>query len=563
MSNSQIPGNRIIDPRNIQPKGSLKLAERKNLDALKAGPVLFYNNTKLDFCNYGESFRRIKELFSERGITSYVNFKETVRGKTSQMLREYAQMMAKTNPVAAVVALGDMGTTPATTVVSIELERLGIPTVYLTASPGAELAEAVAHYRAGNLCLCQIDIYQGSTVEEVSNEIDQRIEDIIDSLSCNGEKLAELSKIDFPLDREPSGQDALLDLFENDNLQEVQEYFDKHRLSDGLPIVPPTFKRYQQMLEYCPFSPEETIIADVGPTGQDVTVKDIVVAAVMAGCKPAHVPVLITAFKALGNKKYNFLQSVTTSHPGGNMILVSGPLAKELEIHGGSGCLGPGFPANATIGRAVNLVLINVCRSVPGVCDLDCLASQAEFTYCFAEDENLAVYDTINREHFDADTTAVMVLKAEPPHDIIDFLSQTGEDLLDTLLDCATTLGSNNAYIPGPMIFVLTPDHGKLLKKSGITKEQVQRFIHTHAHHPVPMVNNRGLVPVRPKDFANRHPMPVTRSPKDIEVVIAGNRGGHSAVILPWALHSEAIIEPVALPDGKPAKKICEFKSAK
>jgi hypothetical protein len=74
------------------------------------------------------------------------------------------------------------------------------------------------------------------------------------------------------------------------------------------------------------------------------------------------------------------------------------------------------------------------------------------------------------------------------------------------------------------------------------------------------MVRNRGIVPVRPKEFANRHPMPVTRTPKDVEVVVAGGRGGHSAVILPWALHSEAIVLPVLLPDGKVARSIEEFR---
>lgn len=448
---------RILDPRNIQPKEHLNMASRGKLEDLQQGHILFYNNTKLDFCNYGQVFIRLKELLVEKGITKFIDFKETVRGKTSQMLREYAQMMAKENPVAAVVALGDMGTTPASTIVAIELERLGIPTIYITASPGAELAEAVAFYRAGNLCLCPVDIYQGSTYDEVREQVNLAFEDIINCLTFSSEKLLDRAKIKFSLDNDNENNDGFLDLYDDGDHEVIQEYFNEQRLSDGFPIVPPTVKRYEAMLTYCALCPKETIIADVGPTGQDITVRDIAVAAVMAGCKPEYMPILITAFKALGNKKYNFLQSVTTSHPGGNMILVSGPLAKELEIHGGPGCLGPGFPANATIGRAVNLVLINVCRSVPGVCDLDCLASQAEFTYCFAEYPETAIWPTINEANYDKDTTAVMVLKAEPPHDIIDFLSQNGEDLLDTLTDCATTLGSNNSYIPGPMIFVLTP----------------------------------------------------------------------------------------------------------
>ena len=102
-------------------------------------------------------------------------------------------------------------------------------------------------------------------------------------------------------------------------------------------------------------------------------------------------------------------------------MLVSGRIAQELGISGKQGCQGPGGTANATIGRAVNLVIMNVLRSVPGVCDLDCIASQAEFTYCFAEEPELAEWSMINEDHYDAETTTVYVLKAEPIHDVIDF----------------------------------------------------------------------------------------------------------------------------------------------
>jgi hypothetical protein len=251
---------------------------------------------------------------------------------------------------------------------------------------------------------------------------------------------------------------------------------------------------------------------------------------------------------------------VTTSHPGGNLVLVSGPLAREIGIHGGPGCLGPGFRANATIGRAVNLVVLNNCRSVPDVCDLACVSSQAEYTYCFAEDARLTPWNTMNAERYDDASTCVYAVKAEPPHVIIDFLSQTGGDFLDTVVDCCTTLGSNNAYIPGNLILVLTPDHAKLLAKDGYDKKRIREQIHLRAAHPAPMVRNRGLVPVRPPDFAGRHPMPVTRKPEDIEVIVAGGRGGHSAVILPWALHSEAVAEKVVLPDGRTPTSIEDFR---
>ncbi|MDR0518943.1 MAG: hypothetical protein LBG82_02645 [Clostridiales Family XIII bacterium] len=562
----------LLDPRGIQDRQVIELAPRVTLDELRNGKILFYNNTKLGFVNYMTVFDRIKERLTELGITNWVEYTETVRGKDAKMLADYAAMLAQEKPTAAITAFGDMGTSSSTTVVTIELEKLGIPTVYMTAPPGSAITEGVGVYRAGQLCLCSLDVYQASSVEEVAAEVDKNWDYIIDSLTATGDRLKEVAHIDFKMDKVPPRADGLLsviDEIEVDDekllepgcyMEEINDYFNKEHISDGLPIIPPTRARYQKMLEYCPFA-EDTVICDPsGPSGKSVTVRDAAIAAVMAGCKPNAMPIIIAACKAMNNKLYNLNQSVTTSHPGGTLVIVSGPIAQEIGISGKQGCQGPGWPQNATIGRAMNLIIMNVFRSVPGVCDLDCIASQAEFTYCFAEEPELAQWNMINEDRYDSGTTTVYVLKAEPLHDIIDFLSLDGFDLLDTITACCTTLGSNNAYMPGPMVICLTPDHGMMLKKAGYTKEMIQEHIHTYVYHEVPMVRNRGLVPVRPASFKDRHPMPVTRTPKDVEVVTIGGRGGHSGVILPWALHSEGIVEPVALPDGAIAKSIEEFK---
>jgi tRNA A37 threonylcarbamoyladenosine biosynthesis protein TsaE len=562
----------LLDPRGTQERPVIKLAPRVSLEKLKSGKILFYDNTKLSFCNYGEAFVRIKQRFREMGISDFVDYRETVRGKDTKALEQYAAMLAKEKPDAAVVALGDMGTSPATCIVTIALEKLGIPSVYITAPPGGDLVEGVAVYRAGNLCLCKIDIYQASTKEEVSREIDLKWDYIIDSLTAGPEKLSKVAHIDFKMDIVPPAKNGLLPVtssikVEEDRLyepgcymEEVMDYLDREHIGDGLPVIPPTQSRLDRMFGYCPFDPEMVLCREVGPTGKDITVEDVAIAAVMAGCKPQAMPILVTAFKALADPSYNLLQSVTTSHPGGNLVLVSGPIAQEIGISGKQGCLGPGYPENATIGRAVNLVILNVCRAVPGICDLDCIASQAEFTYCFAEEPSLAQWKMINEEQYNSKTTTVYVLKAEPQHDIIDFLSLNGHDLLDTITDSCTTLGSNNAYIPGPLVLVLTPDHGMMLKNAGYTKDMIREHIHLRAVHDVPMVRDRGLVPVRPPEFANKHPMPVTRTPKDVEIVVVGGRGGHSGVILPWALHSGSVVLPVSLPDGTVARSIGQFR---
>ena len=562
--------NQILDPRGYQNRTVIELAKRPTLEELKCGKILFYNNTKLGFCNYYTVFDRIKEHLTEIGATNWVEYTETVRGKDAAMLADYAAMLAKEKPVAAIVAFGDMGTSSSTTVVTIELEKLGIPAVYMTAPPGTGITEGVGLYRAGHLCLCSVDIMQSTTVEEVAAEVDKKWDYILASLTSNGEELERLAHIDAKMDVIAPAKDGILpftveaeeEMLKEPGayLEEINDYFNAEHISDGLPIIPPTRARYEKMMEYCPFEEDLVLCDPSGPSGKCVTVKDVAIAAIMAGCKPNAMPILVAAFKALNHKEYNLNQSVTTSHPGGNLVLVSGPIAQQAGVSGKQGCQGPGYPANATTGRAVNLVMMNVFRSVPGVCDLDCIASQAEFTYCFAEEPELAQWNMINEDHYDSETTTVYVLKAEPLHDIIDFLSLNGHDLLDTITACCTTLGSNNAYMPGPLIVCLTPDHGIMLKKAGYTKEMIQEHIHQYVYHEVPMVRNRGLVPVRPKEWENRHPLPVTRTPKDVEVVCIGGRGGHSGVILPWALHSEGCVEALRLPDGTIAKSLEDFK---
>ena len=533
----------ILDPRGRGSLTKLALAKRPGLEDLRRGPILFYDNTKLAYCNYREIFPRIKEHLAREGITNTVDYCETVRGKSPDDLKALSKVLAKQKPVAAIVAFADMGVAPASTVLTIGLEENGIPTVLITAAPGSDLARAVAHYQAGHLCLRSLDISQGSSVDDVHAAIDEAMPAILEALTLDGK----WASLDFPIDRKPPNDNGLLSF---SDLDDLNDQFEELHLGDGLPVVPPTRNRFDRMLSYCPYDPNEVLAHQAGPSGRNISIKDIAVAAVMAGCKPSYMPIVVAAFRAMTDERYNFLQSITTAYPGGNLVLASGPLARELGIHGGPGCLGPGFRANATIGRAINLALLNVCRAIPGHSDLAGISSQAEFTYCFSEDPETTPWETINAEHYSPNMTSVYVLKAEAPHDITDLLSRDAEDLLETLVDCCTTLGSNNVCLPGPLVLVLSPDHAGILNGQGWSKDDIRRYVHERARHPADRIQGRGIVPIRPTEFEGLDPMPVTRSPRDIEIVVAGARGGHSAVILPWGLHSEAVIAPVLLPDG-------------
>ena len=195
--------DKLLDPRGYQERPMLELAKRPTLEELKNGKILFYNNTKLGFCNYYTVFDRIKEHLREIGCddSKWVEYTETVRGKNAAKLAEYAEMLAQEKPVAAIVAFGDMGTSSSTTVLTI---------AYMTAPPGTGITQGVGVYRAGNLCMASVDIYQASTVEEVAAEVDKKWDYILASLTTNGEELKKLAHIDFKMDKVAPAKDGFL-----------------------------------------------------------------------------------------------------------------------------------------------------------------------------------------------------------------------------------------------------------------------------------------------------------------------------------------------------------------
>ena len=547
----------IFDPRGNNHFYELKLAPRPSLQALRDGKILFFDNTKLDFCHYREIFTRLEIIFNEHSIHRIEHVRQSVRGTMTAQIRELADKLVQKEVQAAVVALADMGTSVMTTILAIELEKRGIPTLLIASPPGDNLAEHVAHYRAGQLCICRLDIYQASTISDIRWQVDAQRSYVLEALTCTGNTpaAAELHpKMD--LDRSHSATEMM----PYHDLDTLMAEYERQSIGDGLPVIPPTQARFDAMQAYCPEPLDTVLIPEAGPSGKDIRVRDVVINSVLAGCKPAFLPIVIATIRAMADPAFNFQQSITTSYNGGNLVLVSGPIADELGISSGQGCMGPGFRANATIGRAVNLTILNVCRAYPGKSDLGCLGSPVEFTYCFAESQSHSPWATLNEERFGTETTSVYLMKAEPPTDVVDFLSQTADSLLGVIADSATHLGRMNAYIPGRILIVLTPDHAQILHNAGWSKNALREYLHAHIHNPLAAVQGRGLVPVRPAQFADRDPMPATRNAHDIDLVVAGGKGGHSAILASWGLYCDVVITPLKVPGGQHARTIEDFR---
>jgi len=327
--------------------------------------------------------------------------------------------------------------------------------------------------------------------------------------------------------------------------------------TDGLPVVPPTRERVKQFTDFLlPRSPDD-LIAEIPPLGGKATIERVAVNAVMAGCLPEHMPVVITAIVAMMDDRFNLrgVQCSTGIHTP--LVIVNGPLAKELKINSGYNCFGQGWRANATIGRAVKLILVNLGGAIPGETNKSTFGHPGSYTYCIAEAEDSNPWEPLHVESgFDATESTVTVYPAEAPHNVM-YHAGVPRDLLAVLADSMCTLGNVQMYVMGSTLVVLGPEHARILAEGGWSKRDIRAFLFEHARKPVALLrrggppqgdSQRGLLwPkfVDPSDDAQR--VPVVRRQEDIHILVAGGPGGpHSAYVPGWG--SRLVIKKIQIP---------------
>ena len=326
--------------------------------------------------------------------------------------------------------------------------------------------------------------------------------------------------------------------------------------TDGLPVVPPTRERVRRFTDYLqPRSPDE-LIAEVPPLGGMATLEKVAVNAVMAGCLPEHMPVVIAALEALVDDRFNLrgVQCSTGIHTP--LVIVNGPIAKDLNINSGYNCFGQGWRANATIGRAVKLVLVNLGGAIPGETNKSTFGHPGSYTYCIAEAEEANPWEPLHVEMgFSPDDSTVTVFPAEAPHNIM-YHASNSRDFLTVLADSMCTLGNVQMYVMGSTFVVLGPEHARFLAQDGWSKRDIKAFLFEHARKPVGLLRRGGppqgdsqrahLWPkfVDPSDDDQR--VPVVRRPEDIFIMVAGGAGGpHSAYLPGWG--SRMVIKKIQL----------------
>src|SRR5262245_18333129 len=276
---------------------------------------------------------------------------------------------------------------------------------------------------------------------------------------------------------------------------EVYPEFVRRRWCDGLPFVAPTRERVDGMLAGARADGGESL-GLMPPLWRECTIEKLAVNAVMAGADPAYFPVIVAAIEAILDPAFNLYGVQATTHPVAPLVIVSGPIARAIGMHAGSGLFGPGFRANATIGRAVRLVLLNVGGAWPGEHDMATQGSPAKFSYAIAEREDATPWEPVHAGlGFAAGESVVTVYGGEPPHNVNDHVSTTAAGILNNVSDVAATLGSNVGWYmsQSQLLVVLGPEHAATIAADGFSRRDVQRFVFEHARIPLGRLRLGGM----------------------------------------------------------------------
>jgi hypothetical protein len=286
----------------------------------------------------------------------------------------------------------------------------------------------------------------------------------------------------------------------------------------------------------------------VPPLWRQATLGKLAINAVMAGCEPAYFPVLVAAVEAMLDPAFNLYGVQATTHPVAPLLIVNGPYARAIGLHGGSGCFGPGFRANASIGRAIRLVMLNVGGAWPGRHDMATQGSPAKFSFCIAENEEASPWGPLR------DGDVVTVYGGEPPHNVNDHVSTTAAGILATVADTAVSLGSNVGWYlsQSQLLVVFGPEHATTVAGDGFTRADVQRYVFEHARLPLRTLKLGGMWGMQdwpPWMMAVKDDealLPQVPSPDDVFVAVAGGPGKHSAVV-PNCTFSRAVSRPILI----------------
>ena len=343
--------------------------------------------------------------------------------------------------------------------------------------------------------------------------------------------------------------------------EEIDGLYQERGWTDGLPIVPPTEIAVLEFLNATDRDPRE-VIGVLPPRQGEATVERIAANAVMAGCCPEYFPVVLAAIEALADPLFNLDSVQATTHPVAPLIVVNGPIVREIELNGGYNAFGQGCRANVTIGRAVRLVLMNVGGGLPGSGDRATQGSPAKLAYCVAENEAESPWEPLHVEAgFPRDVSVVTVFGCEGPHNIQDHYSNTGLGVLRTVAGAMGQAGSNNLLGWGGPLLCLGPEHAATIARDGYSKAKVKEFLFEHARFPFTRLGREYQQQQVERHGAIDSPstmLSIVRRAEDISIIVAGGAGKHSCWQPTFGDGTHFTRRVIARTDGTPLRRVAD-----
>ncbi|PKB59691.1 MAG: hypothetical protein BZY83_00660 [SAR202 cluster bacterium Casp-Chloro-G2] len=270
-----------------------------------------------------------------------------------------------------------------------------------------------------------------------------------------------------------------------DSPEAVFQFMIDQGWSDGLPVIPPTADRVRAMLEYAGRDASE-LVGYINPDAGAATVEKIAVNAVMAGCLPEYMPVLIAAVQAVTEPAFNIHGLQTTTNPASPLMIVNGPVRGRIGLNSGRGTLGPGYRANATIGRALRLLLLNVGGAKPWSTDMAVHGSAAKFSACMGENEEDNVWEPLHVERgFSPEQSTVTVVGAQGYSNCLTFYKEP-ESFLTMIASAMADISDNNYLLAaGNPLVILTPGHSRIFAENGYNKQMVKQELFERSKVPI------------------------------------------------------------------------------
>ena len=331
-----------------------------------------------------------------------------------------------------------------------------------------------------------------------------------------------------------------------DGVDEYQYFLDKE-WSDGFPVVAPTAARLAWMLAGTARKPDE-IIGVIPPAGETATVRDVALHALMAGCKPEYLPVVLGALPIILREEFNMGGVQCTMHGVAPLMIVNGPYAQKIGIHGGNGCFGPGFRANASIGRAIRLMLMNLGGGLAGLASATVFSSPIRYTACLTENTALSPWETIAKSNGYNDTDNVITCAmVESPRLHFDDVSTEPERLLRGIADAMTSSGSWNMWFSSDVVVAMGPQHARLCASAGMSRTQVQQRLWELAERTQSDLRKGGnwraeraqALGIDPND--DNAAFKAVKDVKRVHLMVAGGLGPVTAVCHGWNDSSRAV----------------------